>query len=99
MRTFGGKLCILGPKGAGKWPNSGAPFNDHAPRPPRVRGRDLAETSGTLLGVQVKTLLVYQWKDKERVEKAAEILSRYQKPKEFEESKEEICKETKAEPC
>ena len=42
------------------------------------------------LGVQVKTLLVHQRKDKERVEKATEILSRYQKPKEFEESKKEI---------
>ena len=31
----------FGAEGAGKWPNSGAPFNDHAPRPPRVHGRDL----------------------------------------------------------
>ena len=38
----------FGAEGVGKWPNSGAPFNDHAPRPPCVRGRDLAATSGTL---------------------------------------------------
>ena len=53
------------------------------------------------VGVQVKTLLVYHRKDKEfkGVEKAAEILARYQKPKELEVPKEEICKEPKAEPC
>ena len=51
------------------------------------------------VGVQVKTLLVYHRKDKEGVEKAAEILARYQKPKELEVPKEEICKESKAEPC
>ena len=33
------------------------------------------------------------------VEKAAEILARYQKPKLLEVPKEEICKEPKAEPC
>ena len=53
------------------------------------------------VGVQVKTLLVYHRKDKEfkGVEKAAEILARYQKPKELQVPKEEICKEPKAEPC
>ena len=34
------------------------------------------------LGVQVKTLMVYHHKDKERVEKAAKILSRNQKKEE-----------------
>ena len=53
------------------------------------------------VGVQVKTLLVYHRKDKEfkGVERAAEILACYQKPKELEVPKEEICKEPKAEPC
>ena len=35
-------------------------------------------------GVQVKTLMVYHRKDKERVEKAAEILSQYHKKEEGE---------------
>ena len=79
-------------------------YNSHGYLPiSRAYATDICRDPGHMprisVGVQVKTLLVYHRKDKEGVEKAAEILARYQKPKELEVPKVEICKEPKAEPC